>query len=84
MISHIICVYPDDYSIFFTNGNGSLPPLTATVMETLNEEYELEKGEFHQRRREMTTAGGGLRSPLSMWIIKNLSLLRDLCLWWSQ
>lgn len=48
VISHIICVYPYDFSNFCTNGNGILPPLTATVTETLNEENELEKGTFHR------------------------------------
>lgn len=38
----MICVYPADCSDFSTNGNGTLDPLSATVTETLNGEYELE------------------------------------------
>ncbi len=35
------CVYPADCTDFSTNGNGTLAPLSAEVMETLNGEYEL-------------------------------------------
>ena len=38
----MICVYPADCTDFSTNGNGTLSPLSATVTETLNGEYELE------------------------------------------
>lgn len=38
----MICVYPANCTDFSTNGNGTLSPLTATVTETLNGEYELE------------------------------------------
>ena len=38
----MICVYPADCIDFSTNGNGTLSPLSATVTETLNGEYELE------------------------------------------
>ncbi len=38
----MICVYPSDCTDFSTNGLGVLSPLTATVTETLNGEYELE------------------------------------------
>ena len=38
----MICAYPADCSDFSTNGNGALSPLSATVTETLNGEYELQ------------------------------------------
>ena len=38
----MICVYPADCTDFSTNGNGALSPLSATVTETLNGEYELQ------------------------------------------
>ena len=38
----MICVYPADCTDFSTNGNGTLSPLSATVTETLNGEYELQ------------------------------------------
>lgn len=38
----MICVYPADCTGFSTNGNGILSPLSATVTETLNGEYDLE------------------------------------------
>ena len=38
----MICVYPADCTDFSTNGNGALSPISATVTETLNGEYELQ------------------------------------------
>ena len=38
----LICVYPPDCVDFSSNGSGSLSPLSASVTETLNGEYELE------------------------------------------
>ena len=38
----MICVYPADCTDFSTNGNGVLSPLSASVTETLNGEYELQ------------------------------------------
>ena len=38
----MICVYGPDCTDFTTNGYGTLNPLSATVTETLNGEYELE------------------------------------------
>ena len=38
----MICVYPADCTDFSTNGNGTIEPSSAQVMETLNGEYELQ------------------------------------------
>ena len=38
----MICVYPADCRDFTTNGNGTLTPISATVTETLNGEYEVQ------------------------------------------
>ena len=38
----MLCVYPADCFDFSSNGNGTLNPLSATVTETLNGEYELQ------------------------------------------
>ena len=38
----MICVYQADCTDFSTNGNGTLSPISATVTETLNGEYELQ------------------------------------------
>ena len=38
----MICVYPPDCVDFSSNGSGPLSPLSASVTETLNGEYELE------------------------------------------
>ena len=38
----MICVYPADCRDFTTNGNGTLTPISATVAETLNGEYEVQ------------------------------------------
>ena len=38
----MICVYPADCTDFSTNGNGVLSPLSASVTETLNGDYELQ------------------------------------------
>ena len=38
----MICVNPADCTDFSTNGNVALSPISATVTETLNGEYELQ------------------------------------------
>ena len=54
----MICVYPADCTDFSMGGNGLLAPLSAEVMETLSDEYELtlvhpiDEGEKWQRLLE--------------------------------
>mgnify|MGYP004596506033 FL=1 len=40
-VSRLICVYPADCTDFSGNGLGAVTPMSCTVTETLNGEWEL-------------------------------------------
>ena len=57
----MICVYESDCTDFSNNGLGAVTPMSCTVTETLNGEWELPIQRIRDQAVESLASGGGGR-----------------------